>query len=38
MKVIGIGDSHLSHACLFDNGKLVSAIAEERLTRKKSKV
>ena len=38
MKVIGIGDSHLSHACLFDNGKLVSAIAEERLTRNKAEM
>ena len=36
MIILGIADSHESHACILVNGKLVSAIAEERLSRLKT--
>ncbi len=36
MIVLGIGDSHEAHACLVVDGKLVAAIAEERLSRLKA--
>lgn len=36
MIILGIADSHESHACLLVNGQLVSAIAEERLSRLKT--
>ena len=36
MIILGISDSHESHACILINGKLVSAIAEERLSRIKT--
>ena len=36
MIILGISDSHESHACVLINGKLVSAIAEERLSRIKT--
>ena len=36
MIILGIADSHEAHACILVNGKLVSAIAEERLSRLKT--
>lgn len=36
MRVIGISDSHNSTAALYEDGRLVSAVAEERLTRVKN--
>lgn len=33
MYILGISDSHESHACIFKDGKLISCIAEERLNR-----
>lgn len=36
MIILGIGDSHESHACVLRDGHLVAAIAEERLSRLKS--
>ena len=36
MIILAISDSHESHACILINGKIVSAIAEERLTRLKT--
>ena len=38
MYYLGISDSHLSHACLFKDGMLIGAIAEERLTRRKAEM
>ena len=34
--VLGIHDGHHSNASIFIDGKLISAVAEERITRKKS--
>ena len=34
--ILAISDSHESHACILINGKIVSAIAEERLSRLKT--
>ena len=36
MIILGISDSHECHACILKDGNLVSAIAEERITRLKS--
>ena len=36
MIILSISDSHEAHACVLINGKLVSAIAEERLSRIKT--
>ena len=36
MIILGIGDSHEAHACIVIDGKLISAIAEERLSRLKA--
>ena len=36
MIILGIGDSHESHACLLRDGELVAFMAEERLSRLKS--
>ena len=36
MIILGISDSHESHACILIDGVLVSAIAEERLSRLKT--
>ncbi|MCF8482206.1 MAG: hypothetical protein K9H25_17415 [Rhodospirillum sp.] len=36
MIILGIGDSHESHACVLRDGHLVAAIAEERLSRLKA--
>ena len=36
MIILAISDSHESHACILINGKIVSAIAEERLSRLKT--
>ena len=36
MIILGISDSHESHACILIDGKLVTAIAEERLSRIKT--
>ena len=36
MNILGINDGHHCGACLFINKKLVFAISEERLTRKKN--
>lgn len=36
MNILGISDSHEAAACLFVDGQLVAACAEERLTRLKS--
>jgi carbamoyltransferase len=36
MIVLGISDNHESHACVVVDGKLVSAISEERLSKLKS--
>ena len=36
MIILGISDSHEAHACVLVHGKLISAIAEERLSRLKS--
>lgn len=36
MLIIGISDSHNSTACAYENGHLLAAIAEERLTRVKN--
>ena len=33
MYILGISDSHESHACVLKDGKLISCIAEERLNR-----
>lgn len=33
MYILGISDSHESHACILKDGKLISCIAEERLNR-----
>ncbi|MAU58302.1 MAG: carbamoyltransferase [Flavobacteriaceae bacterium] len=38
MYILGISDSHESHACLLKDGKLISCIAEERLNRIKGYV
>lgn len=38
MIVLGIGDSHEAHACILKDGKLIAAIAEERLARLKADV
>ena len=35
MYILGISDSHESHACILKDGKLISCIAEERLNRVK---
>lgn len=36
MKVLGISDSHESHACVMIDGEIVSAISQERLSRLKA--
>ena len=36
MIILGIADSHESHACIVRDGKLVAAVAEERLSRVKA--
>ena len=36
MIILGISDSHESHACILVDGVMVSAIAEERLSRLKT--
>ena len=36
MIILGIGDSHEAHACLMRDGKLIAAMAEERLSRLKA--
>ena len=36
MIILGIADSHESHACVVKNGRLLSALAEERLSRLKA--
>ena len=36
MIVLGINDTHDASACLIINGKIIGAVQEERLTRKKS--
>ena len=36
MIILGINDTHDASACLLSNGKLISAIAEERCQRKKN--
>ena len=36
MRILGISDSHESHACVMIDGKIVSAIAQERLSRLKA--
>ena len=36
MIILGISDSHEAHACIVKNGELVSAVAEERITRLKA--
>ena len=36
MLVLGINDTHDASACLIKNGKLLIAIAEERLSRVKN--
>ena len=38
MIILGIADSHESHACIVKNGVLISAISEERITREKSDI
>jgi|TARA_B100000315_G_scaffold242217_2_gene264149 carbamoyltransferase len=35
MIILGIGDSHESHACILKDGQLIAAISEERLSRLK---
>ena len=35
MNIIGIHDGHNASSCLITNGKLITAIGEERLTRNK---
>ena len=36
MKILGISDSHEAHACVMIDGKIVSAISQERLSRLKA--
>ena len=36
MNILGIGDSHEAHACIVQDGNLVAAMAEERLSRLKA--
>lgn len=36
MIILGIGDSHESHACVMRDGKLIAAMGEERLSRLKA--
>ena len=36
MIILAISDSHEAHACILKNGQIVSAIAEERLSRLKT--
>jgi carbamoyltransferase len=36
LTILGIADSHEAHACIVRDGKLVAAMAEERLSRLKS--
>ena len=36
MFILGIHDGHNSGACIFENGKLVIALNEERITRNKN--
>ncbi len=38
MKVLGIWDGHNSSACLIENGKIKSAVSEERFTRRKLEI
>lgn len=38
MIILGIADSHESHACVVKDGVLLSAISEERLSREKSDI
>ena len=35
MKILGIHDGHNASACLIEDGKVLVAIGEERLTRNK---
>lgn len=35
MKILGIWDGHDAGACIVENGRILVAINEERLTRKK---
>jgi carbamoyltransferase len=35
MKILGIHDGHTATACYLEDGKIISALSEERLTRKK---
>jgi carbamoyltransferase len=37
MKIIGISNAHDSGACILENGKILSSVNEERLTKVKSK-
>ena len=34
--ILGISDSHEAHACILVDGKVVCAVAEERITRLKA--
>ena len=36
MIILGISDSHEAHACLLKDGRLLAAVAEERLSRLKT--
>jgi carbamoyltransferase len=36
MIILGISDSHEAHACIVQDGRLLAAIAEERLSRLKA--
>ena len=36
MIILGINDTHDASACLIKDGKLISAVAEERCQRKKN--
>ena len=36
MVILGIADSHEAHACIVKDGRLIAAVAEERLTRLKA--
>jgi carbamoyltransferase len=38
MVILGVSDSHEAHACIVKDGKIIAAMAEERLTRLKSDV
>ena len=38
MNILGISDSHESHACMLSNGKIVAVMAEERISRLKADI